>query len=131
MNTGIGDAVNLVWELAASLQRRRADPSILDTFEPERLAFAQHLVATTDRAFTVVTSGGPTATYVRLRLVPLILPRFFEFASVRRFMFRTVSQRSIHYHGTDPSEGPAGEVQGGDRLPWVSSDPDHRAAGNF
>jgi hypothetical protein len=47
---------------------------------------------------------------------------------------RNAGQHSIEelrYHGTDPSEGPAGEVQGGDRLPWASSDPDHRAAGNF
>jgi 2-polyprenyl-6-methoxyphenol hydroxylase-like FAD-dependent oxidoreductase len=130
MNTGIGDAVNLAWKLAASLQRR-ADPSILDTFEPERLAFAQRLVATTDRAFTVVTSDGPIARYVRLRLVPLILPRVFEFACVRRLMFRTISQTSIHYHGSLLSDGRAGEVQGGDRLPWVGSDANGSAVGNF
>jgi hypothetical protein len=39
MNTGIGDAVNLAWKLAAVL-RGRADPALLDTYEPERIAFA-------------------------------------------------------------------------------------------
>ena len=49
MNTGIGDAVNLAWKLAAVLQGR-ADPSLLDSYEPERIAFARRLVATTDQA---------------------------------------------------------------------------------
>ena len=56
MNTGIGDAVNLAWKLAAVLQGH-ADASILDSYEPERIAFARRLVATTDRAFTGVTSA--------------------------------------------------------------------------
>ena len=57
MNTGIGDAVNLAWKLAAVLHGR-ADASMLDSYEPERIAFARRLVATTDRAFTGVTSSG-------------------------------------------------------------------------
>ena len=57
MNTGIGDAVNLAWKLAAVL-RGRADASLLDSYEPERIAFARRLVATTDRGFTGVTSSG-------------------------------------------------------------------------
>ena len=60
MNTGIGDAVNLAWKLAAVLQGRAETP-LLHTYEPERIAFARRLVATTDRAFTVVTSPGPFA----------------------------------------------------------------------
>ena len=55
MNTGIGDAVNLAWKLA-DVVHGRAAASLLDTYEPERIAFARRLVATTDRAFTGVTS---------------------------------------------------------------------------
>jgi 2-polyprenyl-6-methoxyphenol hydroxylase-like FAD-dependent oxidoreductase len=58
MNTGIGDAVNLAWKLAAVVTGR-ADQSMLDSYEPERLAFARRLVATTDQAFTAVTSNRP------------------------------------------------------------------------
>src|SRR6195256_946151 len=47
MNTGIGGAVNLAWKLATVLHRR-ANASILDTYEVERIAFARRLVATTD-----------------------------------------------------------------------------------
>src|SRR5262245_33452694 len=40
MNTGIGDAVNLAWKLAAVVHGR-AEASILDTYEPERISFAR------------------------------------------------------------------------------------------
>src|SRR5207248_10835855 len=71
MNTGIGDAVNLAWKLAAVLHGR-ADSSLLDSYEPERIAFARRLVATTDRAFTSVTSEGGMARFVRLQVAPLL-----------------------------------------------------------
>ncbi len=99
--------------------RGQATPSILDTYETERVAFARRLVATTDQAFTGVTSSGAIARLVRLNIVPLVLPRLFAFAAVRRFMFRTVSQTAVHYRGSALSEGRAGRVRGGDRLPWV------------
>ena len=34
-------------------------------------------------------------------------------------MFRTISQMAVHYRGSSLSEGRAGDVHGGDRLPWV------------
>lgn len=40
MNTGIGDAVNLAWKLAA-VMHGRADVSLLDSYEPERIGFAR------------------------------------------------------------------------------------------
>ena len=118
MNTGIGDAVNLAWKLAAVL-RGCAKPSLIETYEPERIAFARHLVETTDRAFTQVTSSRPTARFVRQRLAPLLAPLFFSFQSGRRLIFRTVSQTSIEYRHSSLSRGMAGAVRGGDRLPWV------------
>ncbi|HWW82917.1 MAG TPA: FAD-dependent monooxygenase, partial [Vicinamibacterales bacterium] len=123
MNTGIGDAVNLSWKLAAVLHRQ-ADAAILDSYETERIAFARRLVATTDQAFTAVTSSTPIARAIRLHLVPLVVPAFFAFRVARRFAFRTVSQILINYRGSMLSEGRAGEVHGGDRLPWVRVSPD-------
>jgi 2-polyprenyl-6-methoxyphenol hydroxylase-like FAD-dependent oxidoreductase len=79
MNTGIGDAVNLAWKLAAIVQGR-ADPSLLDSYEPERIAFARRLVATTDQAFKGVTSDGAIARRVRQNLVPAIVPALFAFS---------------------------------------------------
>ena len=118
MNTGIGDAVNLAWKLAAVL-RGRSPASLLDSYEPERIAFARRLVATTDRAFTGVTSSGAIARLVRLDMVPLFLPLLFKYVPLRRLMFRTVSQTSVNYRGSPLSQGRAGRIHGGDRLPWV------------
>ena len=120
LNAGVGDAVNLAWKLAAVL-RGQADATLLDSFEPERIAFARRLVATTDRIFAGVTSSKATDRLVRLNLVPFLMPLLFKFASFRHFMFRTISQAAVNYRGSSLSEGRAGAVHGGDRLPWVKT----------
>jgi 2-polyprenyl-6-methoxyphenol hydroxylase-like FAD-dependent oxidoreductase len=121
MNTGIGDAINLAWKLAAVV-KGRIPATLLDSYEAERIGFARRLVATTDQAFTLATSQGGLAAFVRIHLVPIILPALFKLEAVRRFAFRTVSQTLINYRGRPFSRGTAGLVQGGDRLPWVPID---------
>ncbi len=131
MNTGIGDAINLAWKLAAVL-RGTAGAEVLDTYEPERIGFARRLVATTDRIFTLVTREGAMARFVRLHVVPRVVPAAFALRASRRFLFRTVSQLVVNYRGCALSEGAAGGVKGGDRLPWIPLDGEpveHR--GNF
>jgi 2-polyprenyl-6-methoxyphenol hydroxylase-like FAD-dependent oxidoreductase len=118
MNTGIGDAVNLAWKLAEAL-RHPAAGNILDTYQPERIAFARRLVATTDRGFTFITRDGMLARFVRRRLFPALLPGIMAITEVKRFLFRTLSQTEINYRGSDLSQGRAGSIRGGDRLPWV------------
>ena len=118
MNTGIGDAVNLAWKLADVLHGR-APASLLESYEAERIAFARRLVATTDRAFTVITSRGPVARRVRVNVVPMVVPLVFRSKAVRRLMFRTISQTGVSYRESRLSVGRAGRVRGGDRLPWV------------
>jgi 2-polyprenyl-6-methoxyphenol hydroxylase-like FAD-dependent oxidoreductase len=118
MNTGIGDAVNLAWKLAAVVNGG-AEPRLLDTYEPERIAFARRLVETTDRGFTLVTSDGALARFVRLDVVPRLLPRVVALRRVRRLMFKLISQTAIEYRASPLSRGRAGRVEGGDRLPWV------------
>jgi 2-polyprenyl-6-methoxyphenol hydroxylase-like FAD-dependent oxidoreductase len=130
MNTGIGDAVNLAWKLGAIL-RGRAGSSLLDSYEAERRAFAERLVATTDRAFTFVTRDGFLAKRVRLDLVPLLLPPLMEQKAVRRFLFRTVSQTMLAYRRSALSEGKAGSVHGGDRLPWAGGAENGPTSNNF
>jgi len=118
MNTGIGDAVNLAWKLAAVLVGTAAQ-NLLDTYESERIGFARRLVATTDRGFTLATEPGLLARFVRTRLVPVLAPLLFGLPPVRRFLFRTVSQIGVNYRGGRLSQGAAGPLRGGDRLPWV------------
>jgi 2-polyprenyl-6-methoxyphenol hydroxylase-like FAD-dependent oxidoreductase len=95
MNTGIGDSVNLAWKLAAVL------------------------VATTDRIFTLASSPGKLAQRLRASLLPHLAPGLLGLESVRKFAFRTVSQMVVNYRHGPLSAGAAGDVWGGDRLPWV------------
>jgi 2-polyprenyl-6-methoxyphenol hydroxylase-like FAD-dependent oxidoreductase len=129
MNTGIGDAFNLGWKLAAVLRGRAAE-DLLDSYAPERSAFARRLVASTDRAFTFVTRDGPVARFVRLHLVPRVVPAAFAARFARRLMFRTLSQIGIRYRESPLSEGSAGKIHGGDRLPWVEPDGGGAASGD-
>ncbi|MGO9468715.1 MAG: FAD-dependent monooxygenase [Isosphaeraceae bacterium] len=122
MNTGIGDAVNLAWKLAAVLNGGAAH-SLLDSYELERIGFARRLVTTTDRIFTFATAQGRIARLVRTRVFPLLAPLLFRLPAARRFLFRTVSQTGIQYHKSPLSEGAAGSISGGDRLPWVETGP--------
>jgi 2-polyprenyl-6-methoxyphenol hydroxylase-like FAD-dependent oxidoreductase len=127
MNTGIGDAVNLAWKHAAVLTES-SSAALLESYEPERIAFARRLVATTDRVFAGVINPGAFARFVRTQVVPGIAPGLFSLAFVRRFAFRTVSQIAVNYRGSALSCGAAGQIKGGDRLPWVAS---AGARGNF
>jgi 2-polyprenyl-6-methoxyphenol hydroxylase-like FAD-dependent oxidoreductase len=120
MNTGIGDAVNLAWKLAAVLHGR-AHESALESYEQERIGFASELVKTTDQAFTSVTSSSPMARLVRLRIAPVAIPLLLSSKAVRRMMFRRVSQTGIDYEGSSLSIGWTETVQGGDRLPWIQN----------
>lgn len=121
MNTGIGDAVNLAWKVATVLHGG-ARASLLDTYELERIGFARRLVATTDRVFTLVTKQGAVARWGR-SFVPLIAPLVSRPAPVRRFLFRVLSQIRVNYRNSPLSVGRAGRVRGGDRLPWVETEP--------
>ena len=46
-------------------------------------------------------------------------------------MFRTVSQTVVNYRSSSLSQGRAGSVHGGDRLPWVEMDWNEQCKDNF
>lgn len=125
MNTGIGDAINLAWKLTAVL--KGSPDSLLDSYEAERRAFALKLVATTDRVFTFVTADGDFAQFVRTEIAPLLVPMVYSVEPVEQYLFRVISQLMISYHSGPLAEGKAGEIRGGDRLPWVA-EPDNYAS---
>ena len=121
MNTGIGDAINLAWKLATVLAGHAPD-KLLDSYEAERIGFARRLVATTDRVFSFATGEGRIADILRTRVAPVLFPKVIAFEAVREYIFRTVSQITLNYRGCPLSAGSAGNVHGGDRLPWVPID---------
>jgi 2-polyprenyl-6-methoxyphenol hydroxylase-like FAD-dependent oxidoreductase len=121
MNTGIGDAINLAWKLKAVLGGSASD-ALLDTYEGERIAFAQRLVETTDRVFTLATAEGSLAGILRTQVMPVLLSTLAPLEAVRDFLFRTMSQLEISYRHCSFNAGEAGDIHGGDRLPWVASE---------
>ncbi|WP_137171734.1 FAD-dependent oxidoreductase [Massilia sp. HP4] len=121
MNTGIGDAVNLAWKLAAVV-RHEAPDSLLDSYETERIAFARKLVDTTDRMFNFITAEGNFADFMRTRIAPLFATVAYGIDAMRDLIFKIVSQITIDYHDSPLSIGSAGTITAGDRLPWVEAD---------
>lgn len=119
MNTGILDAINLAWKLAAVLKGKAPD-TLLDSYQIERQAFARTLVETTDKLFTFVTAQGGFADFVRTRIAPLFASVAYKSENVREYLFRVVSQTTLDYRESPLSQGKAGGVEGGDRLPWLS-----------
>ncbi|GMA14566.1 hypothetical protein E5F05_10120 [Deinococcus metallilatus] len=135
MNTGLGDAHNLGWKLAA-VARGQAGPELLTSYELERRPFAEALVKSTDRIFGLISGDGPLAGLVRGELFPAVLGRLLRGSQahrrpperpnrVGRFMFGLLSQTRLSYPDSPLSVGRAGAVSGGERLPYVEG------SGNF
>jgi 2-polyprenyl-6-methoxyphenol hydroxylase-like FAD-dependent oxidoreductase len=120
MNTGIGDAINLAWKLA-DVVGGRFSPALLDSYEPERIAFAQVLVKTTDTAFKLLAGRSAIGSAFRAYVLPGFFAALSRTTAFRKFAFRTVSQIRISYRKSQLSEGSLGKLHAGDRLPWVHS----------
>jgi len=120
MNTGIGDAINLGWKLAAVVQGKAA-PMILGTYEQERIAFARRLIATTDKAFQTIVNQKLPGTLLRDYAVPYALPSVFKFSFASKNAFRILSQIHINYRSSLLSKGKAGKIFAGMRLPWIET----------
>jgi len=122
MNTGLQDAYNLAWKLALVLSNR-ADDALLDTYETERRAFAQKLLATTDRAFRVAVSENWFAGMLRTQIVPRVLAVAMKRPKVKRAAFLTLSQIGIQYRDSALSQTlenvPESAPHAGDRFPWL------------
>ena len=54
--------------------------------------------------------------------MPHVWPHVMGFEWVRKALFRAVSQTRINYRGSALSVGEAGDVKGGDRLPWAGGE---------
>ena len=121
MNTGLQDAFNLGWKLAAVVQG--APDALLDSYAAERIPVAHRLLHTTDRAFMLAVSDTLTARIVRTRVVARVAAFALRFEAWRQFAFGTVSQIGIAYPDSPLSKSagtiPAGGPRPGDRFPWI------------
>jgi 2-polyprenyl-6-methoxyphenol hydroxylase-like FAD-dependent oxidoreductase len=117
--TGIQDAANLAWKLAAFL-REGAPDSLLDTYEEERKPIAREVLHRTSAVTAIIFAMNPIAGFVRERLLVPILRRPF----VQRRMFAKLSQLEMNYRGRSLSahiDAPFSRtrVRAGDRTPDV------------
>ncbi|KAI1091766.1 FAD binding domain-containing protein [Rostrohypoxylon terebratum] len=119
MNTGIQDAVNLGWKLAAVIRGERP-ASFLDSYHGERYPVGQNLLRGTDRIFSFMISTNPIFVFIRNHLLPWLLPLQFRNENRVREMFKIMAEFDISYRdygfvGTAP--GLKGNtVRGGDRM---------------
>jgi 2-polyprenyl-6-methoxyphenol hydroxylase-like FAD-dependent oxidoreductase len=122
MNTGIQDAYNLAWKLAAVL-KAGATEDILETYNDERVANAHRLLKTTDRIFNLGASSEPVTAFLRLHVVPYIANFLLGLDVVQKSLFPLISQIGINYHDSDLSVDEGGfDVKAGDRMPYFVID---------
>ncbi len=126
MNTGLLDAYNLAWKLALVV-KEQADDSILKTYNEERLPFAQELVKSTDRAFSMIVSKNPITRFLRLNVFPSVFKTVSTQDRIREFAFKRVSQIGINYRDSSINrdykiDGFSNKApQAGDRFPYLET----------
>jgi 2-polyprenyl-6-methoxyphenol hydroxylase-like FAD-dependent oxidoreductase len=122
MNTGLQDAYNLAWKLALVI-KGRANESLLDSYESERLPVAQRLLATTDRAFRFIVSESWIGGFFRTKIMPTFAAFAMTQERVRKTAFQGLSQIGIRYRHSPLSQDldglPSGAPRAGDRFPWM------------
>lgn len=95
MNTGIQDAYNLAWKLAAVVHRR-AGGELIDSYGAERLPVARKLVSFTDRLFGAAAAHGPVTAALRA-YAPRLVGVALALEPVQRKAVGFLSQLNIRY----------------------------------
>ncbi len=95
MNTGIQDAYNLGWKLAAVL-RGAAGDRLLDTYQEERMPVARAVLDGSDVGHSAIFSPHPVMTFLRDRvLVPAL-----RLPAVQRAILDNVAELGVGYRGS-------------------------------
>lgn len=105
MNTGIQDAYNLAWKLAAVVRGRAAD-ALLDSYPAERVPVGAALLGSTNRATQLIQ--------LRSTVAALILPVMFGVVrmapplqrKISRKIMRAMSALDLSYAGSALSQAP-------------------------
>ncbi len=113
MNTGIQDAANLAWKLAAVEQG--ADVQLLESYNEERGKVGEQLLRGTARGLRLATASNLLLGWVR----DFVINRATRFERIQTTMGRTISEVSISYRGSSivRTQGISGPLRAGDRMP--------------
>jgi len=117
MNTGIQDAWNLGWKLAL-VQKSLAHPTLLDSFEAERMPVERGVLGMTDFTQTMITAEKSINRFLRDSLLPLLI----GFEVFQSKAAKTISETAIDYrHGpiVEDHRLPHGP-HAGDRAPYAT-----------
>lgn len=95
MNTGMQDAVNLVWKLGLVLNDGAKD-RLLDSYQAERLPVAKMVLAGTNFLTRANLSRNPIAKQIRRHLAPVLVAK----KPVQHKIGQFIGELSINYHGS-------------------------------
>lgn len=116
MNTGLQDAHNLAWKLAAAA--RTPSAALLDSYEAERRPVAQQVIADTHQATLATTARGGITQAIRSQLFAF----FTGFSALNNAVLERASETSVSYRSS-PVVGRRGRgstwLEAGDHVPDV------------
>ena len=119
MNTGIQDAANLCWKLAAVA--RGGDAALLDTYEEERGEVGRALLRFTQRGLKLTSTSNPIVERARDALAPIVT----RLPQVQHNAIGFVSETAIEYRSSSAVRdyGGDGHLRAGDRVPdlWLKN----------
>lgn len=116
MNTGMQDAFNLAWKLAAVIAGR-AGESLLDSYHAERHPVAEKMIDFTERVSKAGTLTGPSE-----RIRNALLKGLSHIGAVGHAMASTTAEVTVNYHGSPIVVGRAprgAKVAVGDHFPHL------------
>ena len=128
MNTGIQDAMNLVWKIAFH-ERGLGSEALLDSYSEERSEIGRKVVARTTRATGIATTRNPVLRFARNTVMhvglglPLVQNMLSHFLSMIE-----VNYRDARISGADAVHRRHHDLRSGDRLPCL---PLERAGGSL
>lgn len=96
MNTGLQDAANLAWKLAAVL-RHGAPADLVETYSDERLPVGRQVVETSDKMFSAAAGQTGWQATVRDWLARPVSAAMSRSDSIQHRAFRKLSQLEIAY----------------------------------
>ena len=113
MNTGIQDAGNLAWKLAAVA--RGASESLLSSYEEERSEVGKALLRFTGRGLRMASTVNPLLEGLRDKLVPFL----FNLKPVQRALTGFIAETAIEYRSSSIvwDFGGDGDLHAGERMP--------------
>jgi 2-polyprenyl-6-methoxyphenol hydroxylase-like FAD-dependent oxidoreductase len=117
MNTGLQDAFNLGWKLAAA-HRGTASEILLDSYHTERHPVAARVIEFSTRLTKLSTLANPVAQKLRNALLHTVT----GIGPARRALAEEAEETTLAYHGSPVVVESAvhAKIRGGDHLPDVA-----------